>query len=136
MQRVRAYADRAKIRSVKILVSGVLITTMAFSSFLSAFAASDKYTMGYLYHGTEEQQIQSVNQTNGALDTVSPSYFDIQEDGSLKQNNISSSFVDTMHQQGIKAVSYTHLDVYKRQHHRCCEWCCPAAGGPPGCNSG
>ncbi len=106
MQRVRAYADRAKIRSVKILVSGVLITTMAFSSFLSAFAASDKYTMGYLYHGTEEQQIQSVNQTNGALDTVSPSYFDIQEDGSLKQNNISSSFVDTMHQQGIKVVPF------------------------------
>ena len=66
-----------KIKSVKILVSGVIVTTLAFSTFLSALAASDRYTMGYLYSGTDHQQIEYINQTNNALDVVSPSYFDL-----------------------------------------------------------
>ena len=52
-----------KIKSVKILVSGVIVTTLAFSTFLSALAASDRYTMGYLYSGTDHQQIEYINQT-------------------------------------------------------------------------
>ena len=53
----------------------MIVTTLAFSTFLSALAASDRYTMGYLYSGTDHQQIEYINQTNNALDVVSPSYF-------------------------------------------------------------
>ena len=60
----------------KFLVSGVIVTNACFLHFfLSALAASDRYTMGYLYSGTDHQQIEYINQTNNALDVVSPSYF-------------------------------------------------------------
>ncbi len=101
-----AYSKRVKIKSVKILVSGSLIATVAFSSFISAFAGNDRYSMGYLYSGTDIQQIEYVNQTNNALDVVSPSYFDIREDGSLKLNYLSPYFIKTMHDKGIKVVPF------------------------------
>ncbi len=103
---IASYAKRAKIKTVKILVSGVLVATVAFSSFMSALAATDRYTMGYLYTGTDIQQVEYVNQTNNALDTVSPSYFDIREDGSLKLNYLSPYFIKTMHDQGVKVVPF------------------------------
>ena len=89
LKTLRSYAKKVKIKSVKILVSGALVATIAFSAFLSAVAAGDRYIMGYLYGGTDHQQVEYVNQTNAALDTVSPSYFDIREDGSLKLNYLS-----------------------------------------------
>ena len=103
---VASYAKKARIKTVKILVSGVLVATMAFSSFIAAMAATDRYTMGYLYTGTDIQQVEYVNQTQNALDTVSPSYFDIREDGSLKLNYLSPYFIKSMHDQGIKVVPF------------------------------
>lgn len=103
---VRSYVKNARVKTVKILVSGVLVASLAFSSFLSAFAATDRYTMGYLYGGTDTQQMEYVSQANGAMDVVSPSYFDLNQDGSLKLNNISSQFVQSMHQQGIRVVPF------------------------------
>ena len=105
-EKILEQAKKFKIKSVKIFVSGVLVVTLAFSSLLSTFAATDRYTMGYLYGGTDIQQIEYVNQTNDALDTVSPSYFDIREDGSLKLNYLSSFFIKTMHEKGIKVVPF------------------------------
>ena len=103
---IASYAKKATIKSVKILVAGVLIATIAFSTFLTAFAATDRYSMGYLYSGTDHQQIEYVNQTKDALDVVSPSYFDLREDGSLKLNHLSSYFIKTMHDKGIKVVPF------------------------------
>ncbi len=105
-EKVLEQAKKFKIRSVKILVSGVLVATLAFSALFSALAANDRYTMGYLYGGTDIQQIEYVNQANNALDTVSPSYFDIREDGSLKLNYLSPFFIKSMHDKGIKVVPF------------------------------
>lgn len=97
---------KARISGVRIMVSGVLIATMAFSLFMVSFAGAGRYSMGYLYSGTDQQQIEYVNRTNGALDTVSPSYFDIQQDGSLKLNYLSKNLINTMHAKGIKVVPF------------------------------
>lgn len=105
-QVVSSYAKKVTIRSVKIMVSGILVATLAFSAFWSVFAASDRYTMGYLYAGTDHQQIEYVNQTNNALDVVSPSYFDIRQDGSLKLNYLSAYFIKSMHDKGIRVVPF------------------------------
>lgn len=105
----QAVLDRvrgAKVRGVKILVAGVVVATLAFSTFLSALAATDRYTMGYLYAGTDHQQIEYVKQTGGALDVVSPSYFDLREDGSLKLNYLSPYFIRQMHDMGVKVVPF------------------------------
>ena len=64
--------QKAKIKSVKIFASGILVASLSLTSFLSVFAASDRYIMGYLYSGTDHQQIEYVNQTGQTLDTVSP----------------------------------------------------------------
>lgn len=99
-------AKSVKISSIRILVSGVLITTLAFSSFMSVFSSSNRYSMGYLYSGTDRQHIEYVNRTNNALDTVSPSYFDIEENGSLRLNYLSENLINQMHAKGIKVVPF------------------------------
>ena len=104
--RVKRAAAGVKIRSVKVLLSGVLVATLAFSAFTTALAASDKYTMGYLYTGTDRQQVEYVNQTGDSLDVVSPSYFDIAQDGGLVLNTPSSYLVEQMHQSGRKVVPF------------------------------
>ena len=104
--RVKRAAAGVKIRSVKVMLSGVLVATLAFSAFTTALAASDKYTMGYLYTGTDRQQVEYVNQTGDSLDVVSPSYFDIAQDGGLVLNSPSSYFVEQMHQSGRKVVPF------------------------------
>lgn len=104
--RVKRAAAGVKIRSVKVMLSGVLVATLAFSAFTTALAASDKYTMGYLYTGTDRQQVEYVNQTGDSLDVVSPSYFDIAQDGGLVLNTPSSYFVEQMHQSGRKVVPF------------------------------
>lgn len=106
LQTIRAHAKKARIRSIKIFASGVLISSLTLSSFLSAFAASDHYVMGYLYHGTEQQYYEYVEQTGGVLDTVAPSYFNISEDGSLVLNHPSPSFISQMHARGLKVVPF------------------------------
>ena len=103
---VSSYAKKVRIKSVKVFVSGVLIGSMALSSAFSVFAASDRYVMGYLYGGSDIQQIEYVNQANGILDVVSPSCFDIQSDGSLKLNKPSSALIENMHDRGIKVVPF------------------------------
>ncbi len=105
-RRIYQCAKRLKIRSVRILLSGALIATIAYSSFISALAASDRYLMGYLYTGTDIDQIAYVDAARGALDVVSPSYFDIRPDGTLKLNYLSPYFIKTMHDKGIRVVPF------------------------------
>ena len=50
----------------------------------------------------------------GACNTVV-----VSEDGRLiGYNTDGQGFTDNLRAHGVEAVSYTHLDVYKRQHHR------------------
>lgn len=106
LQIIRAHARKARIRSVKIFASGALISTVALSSVLPSSAAGNHYIMGYLYQGTEQQYYEYVDQAGGALDTVSPSYFNIAEDGSLVLNHPSASFISQMHARGLKVVPF------------------------------
>ena len=104
---VKNHANKMKIHAVKILVNGVVITTMSYAAFMNAYGAEiPKYSMAYLYSGTASQQISYIDRTNGALGTVSPSYFDINADGSLKVNNISSELINHAHSQGMKVIPF------------------------------
>ncbi len=103
---LKKHANKAKIRSVKILVNGVIIATMSLTSFMSVYGATPKYSMAYLYSGTTTQQISYIDRTNGALNTISPTYFDINTDGTLKLNTVSTTLVDHAHSQGMKVVPF------------------------------
>lgn len=103
---IRTKAKNLKISNIKIALSGIIISTIAFSSFMTAFASNNKYSMAYLYNGTDQQQIVYVNRTNNSLNTVSPSYFDIDENGNLQLNYLSQYLIDNMHSQNIRVVPF------------------------------
>lgn len=100
------HAKNITVKGVKILVNGAVIATMSFSSFMNIYGATPKYSMAYLYSGTTSQQISYINRTNGALNTVSPTYFDINIDGTLKFNTVSTDLVNHAHSQGMKVVPF------------------------------
>ena len=68
--------------------------------------ASEVVNLGYMYFNTSNYT-DLVNQTAHSVNTLSPSYFDINVDGSLKINStINRSYIDSMHQQGIRIVPF------------------------------
>ncbi len=104
---VKKDANKMKVHFVKILVNGVVIATMSYSAFMNVYGAeTSKYSMAYLYSGTPTQQIAYIDRTNGSLNNVSPSYFDINTDGTLKLNNISTDLINHAHSQGIKVIPF------------------------------
>ncbi|WP_081799406.1 LysM peptidoglycan-binding domain-containing protein [Neobacillus jeddahensis] len=68
--------------------------------------ASEVVNLGYLYSGNTKDYAQLVNQT-GSVNTVSPSYFDINTNGTLKLTySIDTAFITAMHQQGVRVVPF------------------------------
>ncbi|MFC4322469.1 LysM peptidoglycan-binding domain-containing protein [Litchfieldia salsa] len=69
--------------------------------------ASTVLNLGYLYFGNTKEYVNTVNGTNQAINVVSPSYFDINTDGSLKLTyQLDPAFIESMHQQGIRVVPF------------------------------
>ncbi len=63
-------------------------------------------SLGYLYFGSSSQQISYVTNTIGAINVVSPSYFNINADGTLDATNISKNFIDAMHEKNIQVTPF------------------------------
>ncbi len=111
---IKARYKDITVKAVKVMIAGVLVATIPLSMMLSASAA-DRYSMAYFNGGTAAQQISYVNRTNSAIQTVSPSYFDLNTDGSLKLNTPSTQLINTMHGQNVRVVPYlsNHWDRAK-----------------------
>ena len=79
----------------------------------SVNASANRFNMSYLYGNYDYASL--VERTNGALSEVSPSYFDLYEDGSLKLNKVDTAFVSKMHAKGVKVVPFlsNHWDRSK-----------------------
>lgn len=66
-----------------------------------------KFIMSYLYEGDTSDYLQNVKRTQGALNEVSPSYFDLNDDGTLQEiKKINSSFIKEMHEQSVAVVPF------------------------------
>ena len=115
---------KIKIRTIRIFVSGLLVAVIPFSAATIAAAESRhffsiadsilvaaeeairsdaKFHMTYLYGGTVSQQIAQMEMV-GSFQTVSPGNFDIDSQGNLSLNGISTTLIQAMHRQGIKVV--------------------------------
>jgi len=90
----------------KIMIFGLLAAILLMNFSVSAAWLDEKYSMTYLYGGTVQQQIEYVERTNGSLHTVSPNWFDIKNDGSLKLNPVSTELLSRMRDAGIKVVPF------------------------------
>ncbi|WP_409303454.1 glycosyl hydrolase family 18 protein [Peribacillus sp. SCS-155] len=71
-----------------------------------------KFIMSYVYNDVMETDpngyySKSVQNTNGALDEISPPYFTLNEDGSLQvSHTLSKDFIREMHEKSIKVVPF------------------------------
>lgn len=66
----------------------------------------EKYNMSYLYFGDTDRFVKEVAKTNGILNTVSPSYFNIEADGSLNIAKIDPTLIKEMHKENVKVVPF------------------------------
>lgn len=72
---------------------------------LSALGAGPRLSMSYLYYTGGDSA--AVTKAEGALNEVSPAWFELSEDGSLKVSSAANrGFVDAMHDQGIRVVPF------------------------------
>jgi spore germination protein YaaH len=100
---------RGRIRKLAGRTAGIVAGAALLLSTLSPIARVEAqvYHMSYLYFGTPDTIEKNVKKTNGALDMVSPSFFDVDEDGSLLMSALfSPDLVRRLHAQGVKVVPF------------------------------
>lgn len=69
--------------------------------------ASEVVNLGYMYFGNSQDYVSLVKQTASSVNTVSPSYFDINPNGTLKLTyNLDPAFIAAMHVQGVRVVPF------------------------------
>ncbi|MCZ8523439.1 MULTISPECIES: glycosyl hydrolase family 18 protein [Paenibacillus] len=94
------------MKIIKTLVTAaVLAAALPIAGPVSAESAG-RMSLGYLYGSSTSSYITQVERSQGALDRVSPSFIDIEADGTLKWADGIESFTKTMHQKQIKVVPF------------------------------
>lgn len=85
-----------------------MIFTFLLFHFQSGTALGQKrFNMSYLYFGQPQHYVEVVNSARNSVRTISPNYFELNEDGSLKITwKYNKQFVDEMHKRGIKVVPF------------------------------
>ncbi|MCM3362100.1 glycosyl hydrolase family 18 protein [Niallia sp. MER TA 168] len=95
-----------KIKKATIILAVGTVILASFP-FQKAEAHEVTFNMSYLYFGNTKSYISQIDKTQGNLSLVSPSYFDINADGSLKiTTQYDSTFVKEMHSRGMKVVPF------------------------------
>lgn len=90
---------------MKNILKFLCVTLIIAIIYMNLFSISHaKFNMAYLYGNYD--YISLVERANGALNEVSPSYFDLDENGSLKLNTVDTNLVKTMHEKGITVVPF------------------------------
>jgi len=75
-----------------------------------------RFNMSYVYFGDSGRYTELVDNAKGSLNDISPSYFDLEDDGSLKITAaMEEEFIADMHLRGIKVTPFlsNHWDREK-----------------------
>ncbi|WP_281274263.1 glycosyl hydrolase family 18 protein [Lysinibacillus antri] len=103
-QFVKKTFPKLKIASIVVVAGAVILTSIPMQQ---AEAHEVNFNMSYLYFGNTQSYISQIDKTQGNLNLVSPSYFDLNADGSLNiSKQFDSVFVNEMHKRGIKVVPF------------------------------
>ena len=92
-----------KIRMIKLILGSVLVVSIPFSYIANA---NKRYSMTYLSYGSYQTQLEYVALSKNSFSVISPSYFNLTSDGFLNMEEISQSYVDTMHEKNVKIVPF------------------------------
>lgn len=101
---VKKNYPKLKTATIVVVAGATLLTAIP----MQQVEAHDvDFNMTYLYFGNTQSYISQIDRTQGNLSLVSPSYFDINTDGSLKiTGQFDSYFVNEMHKRDIKVVPF------------------------------
>lgn len=78
-----------------------------FSTQNNAIALDKKFNMTYIYSGQPSDYVARVDAAKGAVNAVSPDFFNLNADGSLKlTSKVTSAFVAEMHKKQIKVIPF------------------------------
>ncbi|WP_099191758.1 S-layer homology domain-containing protein [Tepidibacter mesophilus] len=91
----------------KALIREIIVVICILAMGFQYIAHAQKINTGYIYFGDKSKYEYAVNNTNDSLDTVYPSYFDIDQYGNLKiTETLDKDFIKNMHNKGIKVVPF------------------------------
>ena len=94
----------------KILTFTIILTLITSTILLvkqeDSIAYSGKFNMTYLYGNSSETYLKNIESTKDSLSMVSPSYFDINSDGTLNLVNVDTNFIKTLNKKGIKVMPF------------------------------
>lgn len=101
---VKNHFPKLKVATIIVAAGATILATIPMNR---AEAHEANFNMSYLYFGNTQSYISQVDKTQGNLNLVSPSYFDLNADGSLKvTSQYDANFVKEMHNRGIKVVPF------------------------------
>ena len=88
-----------------LALGGAFLTAAAL---LTPGAAARRFSMSYVYFGDPSAYIERVERTRESLDEISPNYFNLNSDGTLKFTASSSaqSFAAEMRRRGVRVVPF------------------------------
>lgn len=82
------------------------ISILIFIVFSSITFADDRVSLGYIYNASKSHT-EIVNNTNGNINVVSPTCFDLTTKGHLEINDIfDREFINNMHEQGVLVTPF------------------------------
>jgi spore germination protein YaaH len=74
---------------------------------VNADKSGDRLNMAYIFGNSLEFYYSNIEKTEGAIDTICPDFFTVDNDGNLViRSKIDKEFVDKMHSRGIKVTPY------------------------------
>lgn len=88
----------------KFILLPALVTAL-FTSPFSTYAAKDDIHMSYLYGRTTSTYLKHIDLTQGALNTATPLFYELNADGSLK-SLVDTSLIEALHKRGLKVVPF------------------------------
>lgn len=92
-----------------------VLMTLCYFCISYASAAHDRFNMSYLYFGNDSSYVHTVKQAKGSIHEISPNYFNLNPDGSLKGIGVDiKSFVSEMHAMDVRVVPFlsNHWNQY------------------------
>ncbi len=101
-----------RFKAVKFLLSLYVMISLIMSSGMAAAETvgqdnTGRFNMSYVYFGNSAEYTNLVDETGNSLDDVAPSYFDLDNDGTLKLTlAVDPGFVRDMHSRNIKVTPF------------------------------
>lgn len=100
---VRKNVPQIKSATISVVVGSFLVASFP----MKGSAQTTSFTMSYLFFGNTKTYLSEIDKTKGNLNQVSPSFFNLNEDGSLLiTNEFSSQLVSEVHKRKMKIVPF------------------------------